>query len=68
MIQNRSDSGWGLPQCSRKWHYFTSDGLSLCCKVGFYRGPREQGNDDSPDNCAECRKRKKRAEARRDDP
>jgi len=31
--------------------------------IGFFRGKLEQGNDDSPDNCAECKKRlKKRKE------
>jgi hypothetical protein len=50
--------GWALPGFSRKWHYFRKDGPSLCGKVGFYFGAREQGNDDSKDNCAECRKRK----------
>ena len=53
----KRNEGWGAPGCSKKYHYFTADGRSLCMKIGFYRGEREQGNDDSPDNCAECRKR-----------
>jgi len=47
--------GWGFPR-SRKAHYFV-DGMSLCNKYGFYRGSLEQGNDDSPDNCAACRRK-----------
>lgn len=45
--------GWGFPGTSRKAHYFV-DGMSLCRKWGFYQGPLEQGNDESPDNCSAC--------------
>lgn len=55
--------GWGFPTGSRKAHYFVK-GMSLCGKWGFYFGSLEQGNDDSPDNCAECvRRLKKRKES-----
>lgn len=47
--------GWGFPGQSRKAHYFV-DGTALCRKWGFYRGPVDQGNDDSPDNCSACMK------------
>jgi hypothetical protein len=30
--------------------------MSLCDKWGFYKGPTEQGNDDSSDNCTACKK------------
>ena len=50
--------GWGLPNMSRKWHYFINT-LSLCRKYGFYGGYLEQGNNESPDNCLACRKMKK---------
>lgn len=49
-------TGWGKPTLSKKWHYFTHDGRSLCFKWGFYTGPVEQGYDESPDNCMQCRK------------
>ena len=50
--------GWGKPGCSRKWHYFPKDdGRSLCMRIGFYSGPTEQGKGESPDNCAECKRR-----------
>lgn len=45
--------GWGFPGTSKKAHYFV-DSMSLCRKWGFYYGSLEQGNDDSPDNCAAC--------------
>lgn len=45
--------GWGLPGQSRKYHYFV-ELTSLCRKWGFYAGPLEQGNDNSPDNCPTC--------------
>jgi len=50
--------GWGKSPVSRKWHYFhdRESGLSLCGTIGFFFGPTEQGNDDSKDNCARCRK------------
>ena len=47
--------GWGFPGNSRKAHYFV-DSMSLCRRWGFYLGPLEQGNDDSPDNCPACMK------------
>lgn len=56
MSNTEQTEGWGFPTLSRKAHYFV-DTMSLCRKYGFYRGPLEQGNDDSPDNCAVCMKR-----------
>ena len=52
-------AGWGSLLTATKWHYFTVDGRSLCGRW-FARLPAfelEQGNDDSPDNCAACRQR-----------
>ncbi len=48
--------GWKGLSNSKKWHYFIG-GRSLCRKwmimttLGL-----EQGNDDSNDNCAACRR------------
>jgi hypothetical protein len=54
---DRAQEGWGYsPGNSRKWHYFKADGMSLCRKIGFYRGDTEVGNDNSEDNCAQCRR------------
>ncbi len=55
--------GWGpvvnaatmMP--SKKWHYF-KDHRALCGRyMRFSDSDLEQGNDNSPDNCAECRRR-----------
>ena len=48
--------GWGFPGTSKKAHYFV-DATSLCRKWGFYFGPLEQGNDNSPDNCVACQRK-----------
>lgn len=48
--------GWGSTPISKKWHWFDNDGMSLCRKIGFYRGNTKEGNDSSADNCARCRK------------
>lgn len=57
--------GWGSPASSRKAHYFIIEpgcviANSLCGKWGFYGGPTEPANDDSPDNCSPCKKKLKR--------
>jgi hypothetical protein len=55
MITRRE--GWGWLSNSPKWHYFV-DGRSLCGRwLGLGLGELEQGMDNSPDNCAECRRR-----------
>jgi len=59
------EEGWGFPTRSNKAHYFLKNGMSLCNKYGLYRGPKEQGNDDSPDNCTACKKALKRLRERR---
>ena len=51
--------GWGFPFRSRKTHYFTEDGRSLCGGWAFYRGDLKQGNDNSPDNCTACKRKLK---------
>jgi hypothetical protein len=55
--------GWAWPFCARKAHYFYN-GESLCGKV-MYFGDVEQGNDDSPDNCMECRRRLEKIKTKR---
>ena len=52
--------GWARPERSRKWHYFHQDIRSLCMKWMFFGGGHEKGNDTSPDNCKECRRRKEK--------
>ena len=50
--------GWHKLLNARKWHYFGSDGRALCGNWLVLGRPfGEQGNDDSPDNCAACRRK-----------
>lgn len=52
--------GWG-PIVGRRSHYFRQgEERSLCGRIGFYFGGRDDGLHDSPDNCAECRRRRLR--------
>lgn len=51
-----SNAGWSWPGNSRKAHYFRADEPRSLCSKWFYIGLRDPENDDSPDNCAECRK------------
>lgn len=57
-IENEKTEGWTWIRNSPKWHYFV-DKLSLCRKFMLLQQPNdfEQGNNDSPDNCALCRKK-----------
>lgn len=49
--------GWKYLLNSTKWHYFV-EGRSLCGKwATFGNDGLEQGNDESEDNCAGCRKK-----------
>lgn len=52
--------GWGKSPASRKWHYFNRDSFSLCGKIGFYFGPVSDNLHESPENCAECKKKFKK--------
>ena len=47
--------GWGWPLNSKKAHYFY-EGLAMCGRWMFF-GAVEQGNDESCDNCAACKKK-----------
>ena len=64
MMGSEITGGWWWPSNSRKAHYLTrsTGGFSLCRKwaalAPFSSLDLEQGNDDSPDNCAACRRRK----------
>lgn len=50
-------SGWCWIANSPKWHWFEADGRSLCGKWLTFGSERHQGNDDSKDNCAACRRK-----------
>ncbi len=54
---DKVNEGWTWLLNSKKWHYFGSDGRSLCGRWMNLGNPKlEQGNDNSPDNCKACRK------------
>jgi hypothetical protein len=59
------NEGWTWLTNSKKWHYFVG-GRSLCGGFMIFanmQGKLEQGNNDSADNCASCKKKlKKRLE------
>ena len=51
--------GWTWLTNSRKWHYFKGSRRSLCGRFLLMgkMDDLEEGNDDSPDNCAACRRK-----------
>ncbi len=54
----RLPPGWGRPLVSRKWHYFPAgETFALCGRIGFYFAPRKQGQHESTEHCAECKRR-----------
>jgi len=65
LSEQKITGGWGWPGNSRKAHYFEEGQITSICGKWLYRGPREQGNDGSPDNCTACRRalQKKREKA-----
>lgn len=52
-----TNEGWGFPNGSRKAHYFR-DTISLCRRYGFYMGPLDSSDKQSPDDCRECRRKR----------
>jgi hypothetical protein len=58
VASNTRPAGWAWPLNLRKAHYFAEGaGISLCGKVMYLGSQREQGNDGSKDNCADCKRR-----------
>jgi hypothetical protein len=58
--------GWSRPPISKKYHWFDSgEWQSLCGRYGYAGGEREEGMDDHPDNCAECKKRAAKRKAKK---
>ncbi len=67
-----SRQGWNYLTNSPKWHYFV-DGQSMCGRwlgLGLNDCNDDPKTDNSPDNCAACKKKvvKRRAEAARPAP
>ena len=58
-VEARDKRGWGFSGNSRKTHYFTESGRSLCGRW-LFAGLLENSNHGSPDNCKECNKRREK--------
>ena len=56
-MSGEQNGGWKKLWNAAKWHYFNGEGGSLCGRWMTFGREFEQGNNDSPDNCALCRKR-----------
>lgn len=53
----KTATGWGWAFNARKAHFYVN-GLSLCGRWVIFGGSGlELGNDNSPDNCATCKKK-----------
>ena len=64
MAEKNQQTGWWNPEPWRstsKWHWVTVTGRTACGRYAYLRGDLEQGNDDSGDNCAACRKKRQKA-------
>lgn len=62
-MSDKPREGWAWLSNSPKWHYFVA-GRSLCGKWLMVSGDLEQGKDNSPDNCAICRRELKKRQAK----
>ncbi len=49
--------GWNYLINSPKWHFFKADGRSLCGRWLTFARDHHASGDDSPDNCAACKKK-----------
>lgn len=61
--------GWWWSPNARRAHYFHGNTVSLCRKLGFVdaellRREAQDHGDNSPDNCAECKRRVAKLRAR----
>lgn len=52
----KPDEGWVWFLNSRKAHYIV-ESRALCGRWLYLGREHEQGKDDSPDNCVECRRK-----------
>jgi hypothetical protein len=55
-----ANEGWTWLHNSRKWHYFKG-GRAVCGGFMLLAHPSEgyqTGNDNSPDNCAACKRKR----------
>jgi len=63
-----NEEGWAFVHyatgVTKKAHYIRKDCRTLCGRYAWL-GDVEQGNDESPDNCAECKKRLRKLKEKR---
>lgn len=57
-LQTEEREGWVGSFNSRKWHYVI--GIEALCGNRILGGRAELGNDESPDNCAKCKRELKK--------
>lgn len=50
------DEGWGVIRPGNRVAHYYRDTMSLCRRVGFYRGPLDPDIATSPDDCVACAK------------
>jgi hypothetical protein len=58
------NKGWGFPMNSRKAHYFAEGELISICSKMMYAGPLEDDNHHSSSNCADCKRRRDKLDAK----
>lgn len=58
-MEKELTAGWGWsPASPKKYHYFpANNSMSLCGRIGFFFGEREEGKNDHPENCKPCMKK-----------
>lgn len=61
--------GWALPagSYSRKYHYFDGDSICLCRKWLYTGVGAEDTNDEHPDNCVACKRKKAKLDKKRNE-
>lgn len=64
-MASKINPGWWNPQpfddkIKRPFHYVGTDGRSLCGKWAYHVGLIVEGNDEHPENCLACEKKRKK--------
>ena len=52
----KARQGWGWPLNSRKAHFFV--GFTALCGKFLYTGTLDEDDQATPDDCAECRRKR----------
>lgn len=59
MSSSTLPAGWARPASASKWHYFPAGEPRSLCMQWALVGERDDSDDDSPQNCASCRRKVK---------